>query len=65
MVITEKTKFQDSKLTINVVPLVGRCRNCHSETRVVDFDFVCSECSSRDLEIIHGEELNISHLEVD
>ncbi len=65
MVITEKTKFQDSKLTINILPLVGRCRNCHSESKVEGFDFVCSECSGRDLEIIQGEELNISHLEVD
>jgi hydrogenase nickel incorporation protein HypA/HybF len=65
MVITEKTKFQDSKLTINILPLVGKCRNCHSESRIDHFDFVCAECSSRDIEVIQGEELNISHLEVD
>lgn len=65
MVITEKTKFQDSKLTIRILPLVGKCRSCHVESRVEHFDFVCSNCTSRDVEIIQGEELNISHLEVD
>jgi len=65
MVITEKTKFQDSKLTIRVLPLVGKCRKCQAESKVERFDFVCAKCQARDLEIIQGEELHISHLEVD
>ena len=65
MAITEKTKYQDSKLTINILPLVGRCRKCRAESRIRHFDFVCNACLGRELDIIQGEELKISHLEVD
>ena len=63
--ITENTKYQDSKLIINILPLMGRCRNCDAMSQVERFDFVCSKCQGRDLDIIQGQELNICHLEVD
>jgi hydrogenase nickel incorporation protein HypA/HybF len=63
--ITENTKFQNSKLTIHILPLIGKCRDCHLESRVEQFDFVCAGCRGRDLELIQGQELNISHLEVE
>ncbi len=63
--ITENTKYHNSKLTIHVLPLLGKCRTCHAESKVERFDFVCSNCKGRDLDIIQGQELNISHLEVD
>jgi len=63
--ITEKTKYQDSKLIINILPLMGRCRNCDAMSQVERFNFVCQKCQGRDLDIIQGQELNISHLEVD
>ncbi len=64
-VITENTKYQDSKLIINILPLMGKCRNCNAMSTVERFDFVCSNCQGRDLDIIQGQELNIRHLEVD
>ena len=63
--LTEQTPYEDSKLTINIIPVQGRCKNCNLKFEIIDMCFICPACQSGDLEIEQGRELNISYLEVD
>jgi hydrogenase nickel incorporation protein HypA/HybF len=64
-VMTEQTQFQGSRLTINVIPLKGKCKICKNTFIIKNVNFLCPTCQSDQLEIIQGQELKISHLEVD
>jgi hydrogenase nickel incorporation protein HypA/HybF len=54
-----------AELAIEVLPLVGRCRDCGREFRVERFRFLCPGCGSAGVEIISGRELKVEHLEVE
>lgn len=63
--LSEGTIACNAELGIEIVPLVGRCRDCSNEFTVKRFRFVCPECQSAGVEIISGRELRVEHLEVD
>ncbi len=54
-----------SRLAIERVPIAGICRSCGSSVEVADFRFTCPNCSSTDLNITSGLELDIAWLEID
>ncbi|NUO79725.1 hydrogenase maturation nickel metallochaperone HypA [candidate division KSB1 bacterium] len=58
------TPLAHTKLEIEFVPVQGKCRGCDREFSVVDFVFMCPFCQSGQIEVTHGEELEISYLEV-
>ena len=64
-VITENTKYAGSKLDIKILPLTSKCKNCKKEFQIVKFTFVCPHCDSSELDVLQGQELRISHLEVE
>lgn len=64
-VITENTKYAGSKLDIKILPLMSKCKNCKKEFQIEKFTFVCPHCDSSELDVIQGQELRISHLEVE
>jgi len=63
-VLTEQTPYQGSKLTINIIPLKGMCKTCGHCFRIEKMWFSCPRCESTDLDVMQGQELKISHLEV-
>jgi hydrogenase nickel incorporation protein HypA/HybF len=63
-VLTEQTPYQGSKLTINIIPLKGKCKTCAHIFSIEKMCFLCPRCKSTELDIIQGQELKISHLEV-
>lgn len=54
-----------AELEVEVMPLVGRCRDCGREFRVERFRFLCPGCGSAGVEIVSGRELRVEHLEVE
>ncbi|NVM20159.1 MAG: hydrogenase maturation nickel metallochaperone HypA [Desulfobacterales bacterium] len=64
-VITKGTVAEDAELNIEVVPAVGRCRNCNIDFKVDSALFLCPECGEIAAEIICGKELEISHIEAE
>jgi len=54
-----------AQLDVEVMPLIGRCRDCGREFKVERFRFLCPECGSAGVEIISGRELRVEHLEVE
>jgi hydrogenase nickel incorporation protein HypA/HybF len=64
-VLTNGTKFENTELVIEIIPLVGHCNNCKKEININNFFFVCTECGSSNIEIISGQELILSEINVD
>jgi hydrogenase nickel incorporation protein HypA/HybF len=63
--LTADTALAQAKLVIEFVPVQGKCRHCSREFEVFDFVFKCPFCQSGQIEVTHGEELDISYLEVE
>ena len=59
------TKFENTELFIEVIPLTGRCNKCKKEINIHNFLFVCGECGSSDINIISGQELILSEINID
>ena len=58
--LTEHTAF-----TVNEEGLQLRCRACGHVAVAAEFLFVCEACRSRDVDVIGGEQLEVSSLEVE
>jgi hydrogenase nickel incorporation protein HypA/HybF len=63
--LADGTAAAGAELAVEVLPLVGRCRDCGREFRVERFRFLCPMCGSAGVEIISGRELRVEHLEVE
>lgn len=63
-VVTKNTSFAGAKLQIEEVPVVVKCRNCHSQWTVTGSDFTCKTCESGTVDILSGREIEILSLEV-
>jgi len=63
--LVEDTPYKESKLTIKIIPLTGTCTECNRLFKIDNFEFVCPNCNSSGIEVKGGQELRISHLEVE
>lgn len=60
-----KNTLGPARLNITEIPAVVSCRECKATTELREvLDFRCQECSSRDLQIISGEEFRVVSIEV-
>ena len=58
------TIVSEAELIITEIPVTGICRDCNHKTVYDDYIFSCSKCSSVNVEIVAGEELKITEIEV-
>jgi hydrogenase nickel incorporation protein HypA/HybF len=63
--IVDGTKYNNTELKINLIPLKIKCNQCKKESKIERFSFCCPLCESINIQTISGEELNIRYLEVD
>ena len=63
--LTRGTILEDVKVTIENVPLQGKCEQCQREFRIIEFKFICPGCQGVEIEVVSGKELDISYLEVE
>ena len=60
---TYKTRFQDTRLELEVIPGIVRCNRCQTEFNGYACDLVCPECgNNRDLTRVSGSELMIKEI---
>ncbi len=64
-VLVENTPYMNSKIIINILPLTAVCSQCNHTFKIKDFNFICSACQSTNVTVTRGQELRISHLEVE
>lgn len=63
--IIETTPYRGAKIHIRNVPLTGRCQECGEEFHIEKYAFVCPKCGSTRIQVLGGQELKVSELEVD
>ena len=59
----ERAQLKQAELIISEIPVKIRCRTCHKTQLITEPIFICSDCSSTDIEIISGNELFIDSIE--
>lgn len=63
--LSEKSFLQGARLDITMVEPRSRCNACGATYNHDRFHMVCPECSSYDVKLIAGKELQIDSIEVD
>ncbi len=59
-----KTRFQDTKLELDVVPGIARCNRCGKEFNGLQYDLTCPVCGNReDFARLSGDELIIKEIQ--
>lgn len=62
---TKGTMADGATLEIVHIPAVGRCHECASESQMESLTDGCSECGSFALEIISGQEMTLTEMEIE
>ena len=63
--LIEDTVYQGAKITVEIIPTRAVCNACRHEFEIREICFSCPRCESTEIRVTRGEELTISHLEVD
>lgn len=63
--LSKGTAAEGASLAFKVIPTTARCRNCHKEFKLGEFDWTCPYCRSNNMEIVAGKELFVESIEVE
>jgi hydrogenase nickel incorporation protein HypA/HybF len=63
--VAQGTSAAGAELVIEEVPVSGRCRACGACAQLPGWPLRCPECGALDVEVIGGQELEVSALEVE
>lgn len=58
------TKYENTKLEIEVIPGIVRCEDCKEEFNGMRYDLHCPSCKGEHLTALTGRELMIKEVEV-
>jgi hydrogenase nickel incorporation protein HypA/HybF len=62
--LKEGRLLKDAKLSIKVIPLLVRCRQCSAEFHPPDsLVAICPACACREVDVLSGREANLVRLE--
>ena len=64
VVATDSIEFKDAKLSIEILPVIIECLNCQTKSEIKNFTFLCGSCHKPCNNIIQGNELLISGVEI-
>lgn len=64
-VVAQGTLAEGAVLEIEAIPARGACRRCGAVSELHSFPLQCPACGSFDLEIVAGEELLVTSLELE
>ena len=60
----KKTRFQDTKLELDIVPGIAWCNRCGLEFNGLKYGLICPKCGNRhDLKRLSGNELIIKEIQ--
>ena len=62
---TKGTLLEGARLTIEIIPALGRCPACARELPMKSLFDSCTNCGAFGLAVVSGEELRVKELEVE
>jgi len=57
--------IKESEMVIEDVPITGKCHKCGKTDTYTEMFFACSSCGAYEVELLTGEEMSITEIEVD
>ncbi len=63
--IKDDTILADTEVELIPIGMKVECSKCGKVTEVKDYEFICRKCGSRKIEMVSGDSLEITELEVD
>lgn len=63
-IAAKETQLDGAELIIEEIPVVARCNNCRHEWTIENPVFTCEKCSSGEIELLSGRELDIDSIEI-
>ncbi len=63
--LVEETPYKGAELIIKNIPLKGKCVKCESEFSIKNYAFICPSCGSSEVQVMGGQELKVTELEVE
>lgn len=57
--LAKDTPLEGAAIKIETIPIKGRCRSCHHEFILDNWQAKCTSCGDNQIEIIGGKELEI------
>lgn len=63
--VTKDTPLEGAELAIEELPVVARCKDCHTQWTVTEAVFTCKNCQSGNIDILSGRELDITSIEIE
>lgn len=64
-IMTEGTALEGTELIMDIVPLLGSCRDCGRRFEIENYVFECPACKSKWVDLLAGQELQVSEMEVE
>jgi hydrogenase nickel incorporation protein HypA/HybF len=61
--LSKNTPLEGAEVKIEIIPIKGRCRKCHHEFILENWQENCESCGENQIEIISGKELEIAEFE--
>ena len=63
-VVTEGTKYKDTKLIINIVPGLAECDDCDEIFNVIEHKGYCPNCGSFEKSVLSGQDFTVKEIHV-
>ena len=63
--LADGTEVEGAELAIEDVPARVACRRCGAESEVDAFPLACAACGALDVEVVAGEECEVTSLEIE
>lgn len=63
--MSENTIASGAHLNLEIMPLIGRCRQCEEDFPISDYSYVCPRCQGQDIDIVSGTELRVRDVEAE
>ncbi|MEG0778645.1 MAG: hydrogenase maturation nickel metallochaperone HypA [Oscillospiraceae bacterium] len=57
-----KTTLENTRLELEIIPGIARCRDCGEEFNAVQCDLKCPKCNSEKLEALSGREFIVKEI---
>ena len=63
--LSKGTVVEGAALSVEMVPPKARCRQCGETFQLGEFDWTCTKCGGKSLEVMAGRELFVESIEVE